>query len=1083
MLLSISKFGVRAVAFGVAVVITAVVVVLLRLAAAPIEVDFLSPYVADALTFGDGAYRVDFERTELTFDQHRPGFVIQVGDARLLDGDGNTMMTLPRLSVDFALRDLLRGDFRTRVVMVSDLKLRLVRHEDRALSLRALDPPAAGAEAPAIAVDELIEQVAAAARDVPAGGQNDEAAAEQRAQGLGRLERLSVDGLDLEIEDRLSGTVWRVLSASLGLTGGDDALAASGKADLAFGDARVGVDIEGTLDPETLAADATMRIRPTRIDRLAAALGGPDFLGEAKVIVGGTADVHMRGNRLYRASFALGGDGRMAWPGVLEHPLEIEAFELDGRVADDFSRVGIDRAEVRFADGMSMTGYGVVEGVGRDLDALVIGGDVSIRDIDVARLNHYWPIPLETEGRRWVVENIPRGRVPRLDVAIDFPRGSLAAEDLDPSGVTGRFGFDNLLVHYQRPLPAVDQLAGEGWFDLAGLHFAADSGGRIAGKALSLGASTIDVAPFGPDEPTAVSVNTAIVGALDDALAILAMPPIEFTRELDIDPAKAGGRVVTDFAIAVPIGRGADSSDLRFSADAVLNDVALRDVIFGYDADGGKFSLHVDQTGAELSGTGRLNGVPLRLTWRQSLDGGEDWRSRVHAEGRLDDEARRALGAVDVPYMTGPVQVAVNVTVPRARSAVPLIDVGADLGPARFDVGEIAWSKPAGAPGRLEVTARPMPDGVVEIDRFEIRTDDLTADGRARVREGEVELVDVEHISLRENDAHFVYRIGEDKRRNLDIRGRRLDLTPYLDTSSGEGDAVGGDDGSAEQDRRERDASPPLDVTIAVAEVVTAPGRRVGPASGHVTIADGAWREAGLTADLPGGGKATVSLTAAGEGRRVVARSDDMGALLHALDIGPEIVGGEITLTADIRDERPGSPVDGEVLAQDYRIKRAPTLARLLALASLTGISDLLGGEGLGFARFYSDFAIADKVLTIKDTRAYGSALGLTAKGDVYLAEDRMDIEGTIVPAYTINSVLGNVPLIGQILTGGDKGSGVFAATFKASGAVEDPRITVNPVAALAPGFLRNLFSVFEGGEAAVPEGTPAYPGGENGNR
>lgn len=770
---------------------------------------------------------------------------------------------------------------------------------------------------------------------------------------------------------------------------------------------------------------------------------------------------------------------------MLEHPLEIEGFEVDGRIADDFSLVGVDRAEVQFADGMSLSGQGVVAGLGRGLEALVVGGDVTVRDIDVAQLDHYWPIPFETEGRRWVVENIPRGRVTRLDVAIDLPRGSLAADDLDPKGITGRFSFENLLVHYQKPLPAAEQLSGEGWFDLSGLHFRTEPGGRVAGKALTLGASSIDIEPFGRGAPTEVGVTTAIVGALDDALKVLATPPIEFTQELDIDPDKAGGRTVTDFMIAIPIGHGAEDEGIRFSADAVLKDVTLQDAIFGYDADDGQFSLHVDQTGAELSGTGRLNGVPLRLTWRQNFGNRGEWRSRVHAEGRLDDKARRALGAVDVPYMTGPVQVAVNVTVPRARDAVPVVEVGADLGPARFDVAEIAWTKPVGAPGRLEVTARPLSSGIVEIDRFAIRTDDLVADGRARVRDGEVSLVDVEHLSLRENDAHFVYRVGADKRRSLDIRGRRLDLTPYLKTSSAgskdQDDTAGSIQGGDAADSST--PQPPLDVTVAVAELITAPGRTTGPASGHMTVENGQWRNGGLTVELLGGGKATVSLTPSGSGRRVVVYSDNMGALLHALDIGPEIVGGEITATAEIRDEEPGNPVDGEVRARDYRIRQAPVLARLLALASLTGIGDLLGGQGLGFTRFYSDFVIVDDVLTIKDTRAYGSALGLTAKGDVNLAEDRMDIEGTIVPAYTINSVLGHIPLLGDILTGGDKGSGVFAATFKASGAVEDPRITVNPAAALAPGFLRNLFSVFEDDNRTPPEGTPAYPDGGNGDR
>src|SRR5690606_34039123 len=85
-----------------------------------------------------------------------------------------------------------------------------------------------------------------------------------------------------------------------------------------------------------------------------------------------------------------------------------------------------------------------------------------------------------------------------------------------------------------------------------------------------------------------------------------------------------------------------------------------------------------------------------------------------------------------------------------------------------------------------------------------------------------------------------------------------------------------------------------------------------------------------------------------------------------------------------------------------------------------------------------------------------------------------VDIEGTIAPAYVVNSILGNIPVIGDLLQGG-KGEGIFAATYKARGSLDQPEITVNPLTALAPGFLRGLFDVFnnEGGASpptALPE-------------
>ena len=106
-------------------------------------------------------------------------------------------------------------------------------------------------------------------------------------------------------------------------------------------------------------------------------------------------------------------------------------------------------------------------------------------------------------------------------------------------------------------------------------------------------------------------------------------------------------------------------------------------------------------------------------------------------------------------------------------------------------------------------------------------------------------------------------------------------------------------------------------------------------------------------------------------------------------------------------------------------------------------------------------FALQSGRLTLGDSRAVGSEIGVTATGFVDLEAEQVDLEGTLVPAYTINSLLGNIPLLGKLFTG-SKGSGVFAATYGMKGPFKKTEITVNPLAALAPGFLRDLISGLE---------------------
>jgi hypothetical protein len=85
-----------------------------------------------------------------------------------------------------------------------------------------------------------------------------------------------------------------------------------------------------------------------------------------------------------------------------------------------------------------------------------------------------------------------------------------------------------------------------------------------------------------------------------------------------------------------------------------------------------------------------------------------------------------------------------------------------------------------------------------------------------------------------------------------------------------------------------------------------------------------------------------------------------------------------------------------------------------------------------------------------------GGQLGVTAQGRVDTGADRIDLEGTVVPLYGINQVIGAIPLLGTLLTGGD-GQGLLAANWTLRGPLGDPQVGVNPLSLFAPGLLRRL--------------------------
>src|SRR5262249_14242029 len=114
---------------------------------------------------------------------------------------------------------------------------------------------------------------------------------------------------------------------------------------------------------------------------------------------------------------------------------------------------------------------------------------------------------------------------------------------------------------------------------------------------------------------------------------------------------------------------------------------------------------------------------------------------------------------------------------------------------------------------------------------------------------------------------------------------------------------------------------------------------------------------------------------------------------------------------------------------------------------------------------------LVDGKVTIEEGQAAGQALGVTVNGVVDLDQKKLDIEGVLVPAYSVNSALGNMPVVGNIFVS-RRGEGVFALTYNIDGPFEATRVFVNPLSVIAPGLLRRIFEpVAE--DVAAGEGAP----------
>ena len=141
------------------------------------------------------------------------------------------------------------------------------------------------------------------------------------------------------------------------------------------------------------------------------------------------------------------------------------------------------------------------------------------------------------------------------------------------------------------------------------------------------------------------------------------------------------------------------------------------------------------------------------------------------------------------------------------------------------------------------------------------------------------------------------------------------------------------------------------------------------------------------------------------------------------------------------------------LIIDDFKVQEVPVLAKLLTLASLQGIADLLTGEGIRFTDLEMKFSNKKGLINIEEMYAIGPAISILMDG--YIESKKIiSLRGTLVPATTINRSIASIPLLGKILIGDKTGEGVFGVSFKIKGPPKNLSTTVNPIKTLTPRFI-----------------------------
>ena len=147
----------------------------------------------------------------------------------------------------------------------------------------------------------------------------------------------------------------------------------------------------------------------------------------------------------------------------------------------------------------------------------------------------------------------------------------------------------------------------------------------------------------------------------------------------------------------------------------------------------------------------------------------------------------------------------------------------------------------------------------------------------------------------------------------------------------------------------------------------------------------------------------------------------------------------------------------GNIAGKDFVFLEAPFLANFITLFSLQGLAQKLKDGGIIFESLEGKYEFSNDKLRVVDSLLRGSELGIQFDTVVGFENDYFLTTGSVIPAYTINTLLTKFPIVGDIITAGSPEDGLIGAKFKVEKEDDEYKISYNPISVFVPNLIKNF--------------------------
>jgi hypothetical protein len=676
-------------------------------------------------------------------------------------------------------------------------------------------------------------------------------------------------------------------------------------------------------------------------------------------------------------------------------------------------------------------------------------GMIAAQNLDVATALRYWPLGLAKGAKAWVAENIKQGIMPNGTIALGLEIPEFLPQNLKLKKLQGKAAFQNITAQYFAKAPLWQNTQGEILFDDTSITANIT---QATLNTLPVNKAQVVITNLDTDLPL-LKLDATITGLLARQMELaLPFPAVKrnITTKTKTDVFGTG---TTALKVSFPLQNEILNEDINFDIKGTFTGVALPLPRVNVPATESTATLTINNDTAKMAVKGKLVGLPAVWEWTGYLK-----ESATMAETAVVTFTPNFTDLKDLggdSFGTG--DFTTQLTYKRPATGEGDVAILADFTAATLTPPVIAWEKPAGTNATLAMTLPVKNYSVNSITDLQFKVNNVLAvQGNARLA-ASGKVADGYSIVLKKfslGDTIFTGAI----QKNRDAASI-VAAVPSLRLQSLSGGGKGSEDDTV---LFQWSTQVPVNVALTFGKITV--GSQTMPllnTSIQATLHDKKITTASITGSVKGRqGDTPFSMTidkARGGLRAFNASTDNMGELLQALDVYSNMRNGVLRVTGSLNER---SQLDAKIKITDFSVVRAPILAKILNVASITAPLQLLQNKGIVFNKTIVNMRKDGDIITLAEGRLAGESIGLTVEGSINMAQNTLDLTGTVLPFYMINNIFANIPLLGDLLTNNKK-EGLIALRYSVRGNQDDPDVMVNPLSVLTPGFLRQFFDVF----------------------